>query len=62
MKGLTGNMQPRERVGRLLCLLEELHETHEWNLGTNSAFAIAPKRTDENFDLSGRPQNLPVTY
>jgi hypothetical protein len=30
-----------------------------WNLGTNSAFTLGPKKTKENLDRVGRSQNLP---
>jgi hypothetical protein len=30
-----------------------------WDLGTNSAFALGPKKTTENFDRVGRLQDLP---
>jgi hypothetical protein len=30
-----------------------------WNLGTNSAFALGPRKTTENIDRVGRLQDLP---
>jgi hypothetical protein len=30
-----------------------------WNLGTNSAFAMGPRKTTENLDRVGRSQDLP---
>jgi hypothetical protein len=30
-----------------------------WNLGTNSAFALGLRKTTENLDRVGRPQDLP---
>jgi hypothetical protein len=30
-----------------------------WNLGTNSAFALGPRKITENLDLVGRSQDLP---
>jgi hypothetical protein len=30
-----------------------------WNLGTDSAFALGPRKTTENFDRVGRSQDLP---
>jgi hypothetical protein len=30
-----------------------------WNLGTDSAFALGPRKTTENLDRVGRSQNLP---
>jgi hypothetical protein len=30
-----------------------------WNLGTNSAFALGPRKTTENLDRIGRSQDLP---
>jgi hypothetical protein len=30
-----------------------------WNLGTNSAFALGPRKTMENLDRIGRSQDLP---
>jgi hypothetical protein len=30
-----------------------------WNLGTNSAFALGPRKTTENLDWVGRLQDLP---
>ena len=32
-----------------------------WNLGTNSAFALGPRKTTENLDRIGRSQDLPDT-
>jgi hypothetical protein len=29
-----------------------------WNLGTNSAFALGPRKTTENLDQVGRSQNV----
>jgi hypothetical protein len=39
-----------------------LHEklcSATWNLGTNSAFAVGPRKTTENLDRVGRSQDLP---
>jgi hypothetical protein len=30
-----------------------------WNLGTNSTFALGPRKTTENLDRVGRSQDLP---
>jgi hypothetical protein len=30
-----------------------------WNLGTNSAFPLGPRKTTENLDRVGRSQDLP---
>jgi hypothetical protein len=30
-----------------------------WNLGTNSTFALEPRKTTENLDRVGRSQDLP---
>jgi hypothetical protein len=30
-----------------------------WNLGTNSAFSLGPRKTTENLDRVGRSQDLP---
>jgi hypothetical protein len=30
-----------------------------WNLGTNSAFALGPRKTTENLDRVGRLQEIP---
>jgi hypothetical protein len=30
-----------------------------WNLGNDSAFALGPRKTTENFDRVGRSQNFP---
>jgi hypothetical protein len=30
-----------------------------WNLGTNSAFALGPRKTTENLDRVDRSQDLP---
>jgi hypothetical protein len=32
------------------------------NLGTNSAFALRPRKTTENLDRVGRSQDLPDAY
>jgi hypothetical protein len=30
-----------------------------WNLGTNSEFALGPRKTTENLDRVGRSQDIP---
>jgi hypothetical protein len=43
-------------------LLEGLRVNHAeriGNLGTNSAFAVGPRKTTENLDRVGRPQDPP---
>jgi hypothetical protein len=30
-----------------------------WNLGTNSEFALGPRKTTQNLDRVGRSQDLP---
>jgi hypothetical protein len=42
-------------IGRAAC--EACRAT--WNLGTNSAFALGPRKTTENLDRVGRSQELP---
>jgi hypothetical protein len=42
-------------IGRAAC---EVYRA-KWNLGTNSAFALGPRKTTENFDRVGRSQDLP---
>jgi hypothetical protein len=33
-----------------------------WDLGTNSAFSLVPRKTTENLDGVGRSQDLPDAY
>jgi hypothetical protein len=40
-------------IGRAEC------EAYSLNLGTNSAFALRPKKSTENLDRVGRSQKLP---
>jgi hypothetical protein len=42
-------------MGRAAC--EAYRAT--WNLGTNSAFALGPRKTTENLDGVGRSRDLP---
>jgi hypothetical protein len=42
-------------IGRAAC--EAYRAT--WNLGTNSAFALGPRKSTENLDRVGRSQDLP---
>jgi hypothetical protein len=42
-------------IGRAAC--EACSAT--WNLGTNSAFALGPRKTMENLDRDGRSHDLP---
>jgi hypothetical protein len=49
----------------MILTLGGLHERHAMQhgiLGTNSAFALGPRKTTENIDRFGRSQDLPDAY